>query len=654
MSNNTYEESDDTPVSRKMARTLGDIWQARLNRRTFLKGSTSTAALSATGLALPLSLAACTQGMPDFNFEEIAHGVDETHHVAPDHQAEILIRWGDPVTSGAPTFDPQNQSAAAQAQQFGYNNDFVGFIPLPFGSPLKDNALLCVNHEFTNDDLMHPVFAGVADPRTVYSKEIAEISMAAHGGSIVEITRDADGSWRPVQDSIFNRRITASTTDMKLSGPAAGHPRLQTSRDPSGTHVIGTFNNCAGGITPWGTYLMAEENIHGYFLGSLEGHPERQNFERMGIPSTFYPWGMFDERFDINKEPNEANRFGWIVEVDPFDPTSTPIKRTAMGRFKHEGCETALCPLGRVVVYSGDDQQFEYLYRFVSDNVVSTDDRTANFELLDSGTLSVARMNDDGTGTWLPLTFGEGPLTLENGFESQADVLIETRRAADLMGATPLDRPEDVQPNLTTGKVYASLTNNSKRTSEQTDAANPRGPNFWGQIVEICPEAENHAAANFTWDLLVVCGDPKDPTVGAKWNSATSDNGWFACPDNLAVDPSGRLWAATDQGKEWSKTSGTADGIWAVDTQGDARGKGSMFFRVPVGAEMCGPCFANDGETLFVAVQHPATDGTEHFAGFERKSTYDDPATRWPDFQSNMPPRPSVVAIRRKGGGLVG
>jgi len=654
MNNKTYEESDDTAISRKMARTLGDIWQARLNRRTFLKGSTSTAALSTTGLALPLSLAACTQGMPSFDFEEITHGVDETHHVAPDHQADILIRWGDPVTPGAPAFDPQNQSAAAQTQQFGYNNDFVGFIPLPFGSPLKDRALLCVNHEFTNDDLMHPIFAGVADPRAVYSKEIAEISMAAHGGSIVEIIRDTDGGWHPVQDSVFNRRITASTTDMRLSGPAAGHPRLQTSRDPSGTHVIGTFNNCAGGITPWGTYLMAEENIHGYFLGSLDGHPERQNFERMGIPSTFYPWGMFDERFDINKEPNEANRFGWIVEVDPFDPTSTPIKRTAMGRFKHEGCETALCPLGRVIVYSGDDQRFEYLYRFVSDNVVSTDDRTANFGLLDSGTLSAARMNEDGTGTWLPLTFGEGPLTQENGFDSQADVLIETRRAADLVGATPLDRPEDVQPNLTTGKVYASLTNNSKRTSEQTDAANPRGPNFWGQIVEISPEAENHAAANFTWDLLVVCGDPKDPAVGAKWNNATSDDGWFACPDNLAVDPSGRLWAATDQGKEWPKTSGTADGIWAVDTQGNERGKGSMFFRVPVGAEMCGPCFASDGKTLFVAVQHPASDGTEHFAGFERKSTYDDPATRWPDFQPNMPPRPSVVAIRRKGAGLVG
>lgn len=654
MSTENFEATDDTPIKRKMAPTLGDVWQARLDRRSFLKTGASTAALTATGLALPLTLSACTKGLPGFDFNEIQHGVDETHHVASDHEADILIRWGDPLSTDAPAFDPDNQSVEAQLKQFGYNNDFVGFIPLPFGSKLNDRALLCVNHEFTNDNLMHPVFAGVADPRTVYSREIAEISMAAHGGSVVEIARETNGNWQVVTDSVFNRRITASTTQMTLSGPAAGHARLQTSTDPSGTKVVGTFNNCAGGITPWGTYLMAEENIHGYFLGSLEGHPERRNYERLGIPNTFYPWGLFDERFDINKEPNEANRFGWVVEVDPFDPSSTPVKRTALGRFKHEGCETALCPLGRVVVYSGDDQRFEYLYRFVSDNVMSTDDRTANFGLLDSGTLSVARLDADGTGTWLPLTFGKGPLTAENGFESQADVLIETRRAADLLGATPLDRPEDVQPNIVTGKVYASLTNNSKRTPDQVDAANPRGPNFWGQIVEICPEAENHAATNFTWDLLVVCGDPKDEQVNARWNSATSQDGWFACPDNLAVDPSGRLWAATDQGQEWSKASGTADGIWAIDTEGDLRGKSAMFFRVPVGAEMCGPCFSDDGETLFVAVQHPAADGTEAFAGFNRKSTYDDPATRWPDFKPDMPPRPSLVAVRRKGGGTVG
>jgi len=654
MADKSYEETDDTPIDRPMGRTLGALWETRVNRRGFLKSPASTVALTATGLALPLSLAACSEQIPSFDFEEIEHGVDGRHHVASDHEADILIRWGDPIMSDAPDFDPENQSATAQEKQFGYNNDFIGFIPLPFGSELKDSALLCVNHEFTNDDLMHKAFDGVANPLTAYTAEIAAISMAAHGGSVIEIARDAAGKWRVVLDSPFNRRITASTTEMEISGPAAGHLRMQTGRDPSGRAVIGTMNNCAGGITPWGTYLMAEENIHGYFMGSLDNHPEHTNYARMGIPGTFYPWGAFDTRFDINKEPNEANRFGWVVEVDPFDPTSKPIKRTALGRFKHEGCETAQCPLGRVVVYSGDDQSFEYLYRFVSDNVISPDNREANFNLLDSGVLSVARFNEDGTGEWAPLVFGKGPLTPENGFESQADVLIETRRAADLVGATPLDRPEDVQPNVKSGKVYVALTNNSKRTEDQTDAVNPRGPNLWGQIVELSPEASNHAAANFTWDMLAVCGNPTDEAVKANWNEATSENGWFACPDNLAVDPAGRLWAATDQGKNWAKASGTADGIWAIDTQGELRGRGKMFFRVPVGAEMCGPRFSDDGETLFVAVQHPASDGTETFAGFERKSTYSDPATRWPDFKPDIPPRPSVVAINRKAGGPVG
>lgn len=649
----SYDATENQPIKRQLNRTMADIWEASLSRRTFLQSGASTALLASGSLALPLSLAACDSG-PTFRFTEITHGVDGNHHVAPDHEADILIRWGDPILPGAPAFDPENQTADAQLQQFGYNNDFVGFTPLPFGRPLADNALLCVNHEFTNDNLMHDAFSTVENPLQAYTKEIAEISMAAHGGSIVEIRRDASGKWQVVADSPFNRRITASTTPMHISGPAAGNPRLQTSADPEGRNVIGTFNNCAGGMTPWGTYLMAEENIHGYFMGDVNGHQEEQNYKRFGIPSTWYPWGLYDERFHINKEPNEANRFGWIVEVDPYDPTSTPVKRTALGRFKHEGCETAMCPLGRIVVYSGDDQQFEYLYRFVSDNVVSPDNREANRDLLDHGTLFVAKFNEDGTGTWLPLTFGKAPLTEENGFSSQADVLIETRRAADLLGATPLDRPEDVQPNLKSGKVYVALTNNAKRTGGQTDAANPRGPNYWGQILEITPEASNHAAANFTWDMLVLCGDPKDERVGAKWNAGTSDNGWFVCPDNLAADPQGRLWVATDQGEHWPKISGFADGIWAIETDGEIRGRGQMFFRAPVGAEMAGPCFADDGEAFFVAVQHPASDGTEGYTGFERKSTYRDPATRWPDFDPKMPPRPSIVAIRRKGGGLVG
>jgi len=648
-----YERSEDRPVPRPMARPFSDIAAARFSRRSFLQG-TSSAVLA---LGVSGALAGCSEegeaGIPGFNFDEIAHGVDETHHVAPGHDADILLRWGDPLFADSPPFDPENQSPAAQLKQFGYNNDFLGLTPLPFGDEESPHALLCVNHEFTNDPLMHRALSEAADPRLAYTPQMARISMAAHGGTIVEVKK-TDGKWAPVTDSPFNRRISALETEMMLDGPAAGHARLKTSADPSGRKVTGTLNNCAGGMTPWGTYLMAEENFHGYFAGSLDEHPEKRNYERVGIPGGFYPWFIADERFDINKEPNEANRFGWIVEVDPYDPASTPVKHTALGRFKHEGCETVLAEDGRVVIYSGDDQRFEYLYKFISAAAVDPGNRRANMNLLSEGTLYVARFAEDGSGEWLPLVFGENGLDASNGFESQADVLIETRRAADILDATPLDRPEDVQPNPKTGRVYAALTNNSKRGEEATDAVNPRAHNIWGQIVEITPEGGDHSARKFTWDLLVKAGNPAKPEIGAAFNEKTSANGWFACPDNLEVDPQGRLWVATDQGKGWPKASGSADGLWALSTEGETRGLGRMFFRVPVGAEMCGPRFTADGEALFLAVQHPGADGAEDYAPHGRPSTYADPATRWPDFDPAMPPRPSIVVITRKGGGKVG
>jgi secreted PhoX family phosphatase len=481
--------------------------------------------------------------------------------------------------------------------------------------------------------------------------------------------RKRDGRWAVVPDSPYARRITALETPMQLSGPAAGHDRLKTAADPSGTRVIGTVNNCAGGITPWGTYLMAEENFHYYFSGSLDGHPEQRNYERVGVPKGRYAWAKFHERFDVNAEPNEANRFGWIVEVDPLDPESMPVKRTALGRFKHEGAESIVNKDGRLVVYSGDDQVFEFLYKYVSDGKVTplpggdaTDAdiaaaRAANRDLLDQGTLYVAKLDADGGVTWLPLVQGQGPLTADNGFESQADVLIEARRAATELGATPLDRPEDVEPNPVTNKVYVMLTNNKKRGTEGeagVDAVNPRAENLWGQVLEITPADDDHAATAGTWDLVVRAGNPADPGVQAAWNPATSDQGWFACPDNCAVDPTGRLWVSTDQGGGWSKASGGADGVWALETEGEARGTGRMFFRVPVGAEMCGPRFTPDGRTLFVAVQHPASDGADVYPGFERESTFEDPATRWPDFQDGVPPRPSVVVITKDDGGEIG
>ena len=399
---------------------------------------------------------------------------------------------------------------------------------------------------------------------------------------------------------------------------------------------------------------MAEENFHGYFWGELaDDHPEARNYKRYGVPGNWYAWGRYHERFDIAKEPNEANRFGWVVEVDPFDPASTPVKRTSMGRFKHEGAQTIVNRDGRVVVYQGDDQRFDYLYKFVSAGRYNPNNRAANRDLLDSGTLFVARFNADGTLTWMPLVFGSGPLIPANGFNSQADVLIETRRAADLLEATPMDRPEDVEPNPVTNAVYVMLTNNTRRKEGDENTANPRANNTFGHIAELIPPGGDHGALSYTWDILVLCGDPSKPEVGAEWGPNTSANGWFGAPDNCAVDGKGRLWVTTDQGTNWSKT-GTADGVWALETHGEGRGSGHMFYRVPVGAEMCGPMFTPDDQSLFVAVQHVAVDGAKDWPPFGRNSSFEDPATRWPDFRDDMPPRPSVVAITRDGGGPIG
>lgn len=652
-----YEAAEDRPLNRSRVATLGDVVEARFSRRDALKGALGLTVVSAIASS-PLGLLACSRGGQTekgegVSFTEIEHGVDETHHVARGYSADVLIRWGDPVEAGAAAFDPYSQSAAAQLKQFGYNNDFIGYIPLPFGSQSSEHGLLCVNHEYTDEEVMFPGFGKYDGQHGGVTRDIVDIEMACNGGSVVEI-RKIDGKWTVVPDSTYARRINALDTEMRLSGPAAGNERLKTSADPGGTRVIGTVNNCAGGITPWGTYLMAEENFHGYFQGDLREHPESRNYSRYGVPGKRYAWGRFHKRFDVNAEPNEANRFGWIVEVDPLDPSSMPVKRTALGRFKHEGAECVVNGDGRLVLYSGDDQRFEYLYKFVTRDRYDPGDRAANAALLDAGTLFVARFDADGRLTWLPLVFGENGLTPENGFTSQADVLIETRRAADVLGATPMDRPEDVEPDPVNHHVYVMLTNNSKRSGDQRDPANPRASNIWGHILDLVPPEGDHAAAVFRWEILIQAGDPARPNVAASWNPATSESGWFSCPDNCAVDHRGRLWIATDQGSAWAKASGTADGLWALETRGDRRGTGRMFFRVPVGAEMCGPRFTPDDKTLFVAVQHPATDGTKYFPGFGRASTFEDPATRWPDFDPKMPPRPSVVAITKDDGGVIG
>jgi len=630
------EELPSNPRPANGAQTIEDLIELRLSRRGFIGGLVATSSLTINGCSSSRTHKALEAS---FQFNEISRGTDKTHHVPKGYSADILMRWGDPLFSDSPVFDPLNQSAAAQRRQFGCNNDYIGFVPLESNDDDEARALLCVNHEYTSTTMMFPgVAANYPDSIT---KEHCEIEMAGHGGSVVEIVR-RNGAWSPVVPSNYNRRITADTTPMEVAGPAAGHERLRTSDDPEGMIISGTMYNCAGGVTPWGTYLMAEENIHAYFQGALpEGHRETENHKRYGVPGSWFQWARHFDRYNIGVEPNEPNRFGWIVEVDPMDPESKPKKRTALGRVKHEGAESVIAPNGRLVLYSGDDERFEYVYKFVSSAAVNMEDRNANNDLLDDGVLYVARFNEDGTVDWLPLVHGQGPLTADNGFYSQADVVIEARRAADELGATPMDRPEDIEPDATSGRVWVMLTNNNRRKEDQVNAANPRPDNQHGHIIEIIEPNGDFTATQSQWNFLVKCGDPDDPAFGAVWNPETSENGWFGSPDNCAVDPTGRLWIATDG----NERTGAADGVWAMETDGPLRGTGRAFFRAPVGAEVCGPKFTPDSKTLFLSVQHP---------GDARDLSYEKPSTRWPDFKSDMPPRPAVLAIKRNDGGDIG
>jgi secreted PhoX family phosphatase len=645
----TYEEDDDIddddiPSNISKEQPLSELIGVRLSRRATLKGLAAFTAAGAFGAPLFARVAPAAAATSSLTFEEIPHALETGVRVAPGYSTQVLVRWGDKVAGDAPEFDLNNQTAAAQEKQFGYNNDFMAFMPLPAGSDNSENGLLCISHEYTNPHLMW----SVGEKKGSYwrlSKDQMDVEIAAHGHSIMEV-RSVDGKWQVVQDSPYNRRITPLGTPVHISGPAAGHERMKTSADPSGRRAIGTLNNCAGGTTPWGTVLIAEENFQNYFTGDPAKTSEAKNYKRYGFKAkSRYAWGNHHDRFNVEKEPNEPNRFGWVVEIDPYDPGSTPVKRTALGRFKHECATTVVNPDGTVTVYSGDDQRFDYLYKFVTHGRVDPNNRAANVDLLDSGTLFVAKFDADGTMNWMPLVFGAGPLTPENDFHSQADVMIETRRAADLLGPTPMDRPEDVETNPVNGRTYVMLTNNTKRKADQVDAANPRAKNKHGQIIELIPPMvggkADHGALAYRWEFFLLGGDPSKPDDGAMYLADISENGWVSTPDNCAFDGKGRIWISTDG----QPKSGFSDSVYAADTAGPGRGLTRCFFNCPRGGEICGPTFTPDYRTLFVGIQHPAD---------EKGSTFDTPSTRWPDFAADMPPRPSVVAIVKDDGGEIG
>lgn len=655
----------------------------RLTRRQVLGAGLACAPMALIACRAPAAQAEADAATA-LSFRPIRGSSADAVILPPGYQYDLVARWGESLVSRVPDLDAPRLAAGAlletgaaerQRTQFGQNCDAIHFFPLDGRS---DRGILCVNNESTDDALMfphHPGFAGAArgEGRTYVREhpQIVAVAQAAQGVSIIEVKRER-GRWRMVKDSRFGRRITAQTP-IDIGGPARGAALMRTEADPDGVRVLGTFGNCAGGQTPWGTYLTAEENIQDYFGNFLrlekqeaaDAHvvDSHRSFS-MWNEHSLYSWEAADARFDLLRNPTEPFRFGWIVEIDPTDARRAPVKRTALGRFAHEGASPIVSQDGHVAVYMGDDAKFEYVYKFVSRDRFDPQATASNRDLLDDGTLYVARFDADGGGEWLPLVYDEkGPLNEAAGFRDQAEVLIKARAAGSVLGATPMDRPEDVDVNPANGRIYVACTNNNRRADESktveyrgreidlgTNAANPRAINRFGHIIEIRESNDDHVSTTFAWEVFLLGGDPSGGRLLASLADVQADDVYYAgytqasevspigSPDNVGFDRAGNLWIVTDG----VQPTGANNGCWACPTEGAKRGRLQQFMSGPVGAEICGCQFTPDGETLFLSIQHPGSG-----------SSVIDPSSHWPDGPGTQP-RSSVIAVRKEGGGRVG
>ncbi|GAB3534905.1 PhoX family phosphatase [Arthrobacter tecti] len=648
-SNNYFRDIVSNELSRRSVMGAGAV-----GALTMLVGANSAAAVPGGARIAPAVSAKRGGGKSKLAFTPIdpVDALVDDFTVPDGYSWRPVIRWGDPLFRNSPAFDANNQTADAQELQFGYNCDYTDIIEIP-GSKGR-RAVLFANHEYTNENIMFP-----PDMPAV---EVRATARAAHGLSVVELERkNKNAPWKYIVGGRLNRRFLMETP-YELTGPAAGSEFVKTIDDPSGRSILGTLGNCAGGTTPWGTILSGEENFNGYFVTPGTSDADR----RYGLTSspTGRRWEIDDPRFDTRNAgyANEANRFGYIVEVDPFDPTSTPKKHSMLGRFKHEGANVIVADDGRVVAYSGDDERFDYLYKFVSRNKVrkgnTPADRRANMNLLSEGSLYVARFQGnsvpeidgtgnlptdgafDGVGEWLPLIINNRSAV--PGMTT-AEVAVFTRLAADKVGPTKMDRAEDVEPNLHTGRVYVACTNNTNRgvgSNAPVDEANPRTRNRDGHVVEITENGGDQTSTRFTWNLLLVCGDPST-------NASTYFGGYpadevspISCPDNLAFDSAGNLWISTDG---QPGTIGYCDGLFRVTLEGRERGRVDQFLAVPRDGETCGPIIHDDEQNVFVAVQHPGEEGSWG----AHTSLFPDYVPEWsaPKRGEGALPRPSVIQV---------
>lgn len=695
-----FEHGDERPCNWSANPTFYDVVEARFSRRGVMAGGLAAAVTGVYGASLFGAGAARAQGEADLlGFEPVSVSEADAIAVPPGYRTQVFCRAGDPILGDMPAYSPDS-SGADQANQIGHHHDGIHYFPVDGSST---DGYLVMNHEYIEPRYLHAAFEGraldsgdvVYLPEQIEAAEGAEApaemeelvgnaepqpdgaelqdqyrdadqvlkELHAHGVSVVRVQRGEDGDWSIVEDPL-NRRIHG-LTEIAISAPVRGSDHVKTRFSPDGAMTRGTLNNCAHGVTPWNTYLAAEENWSGYFTnGATEEDAAAQPREHSRYGVAFdgtgrYGWnlaeGGADEyvRFDASATAedatgdyrNEPNTFGWLVEIDPFDPESVPVKRTHLGRFGHEGVIFAPSAAGApVVCYSGDDSRFEYIYKFVSSG--SFDPETTDGAILDEGTLYVARFNDDGTGDWLALAPGENGLTAENGFADLADILVNTRLAADQAGATKMDRPEwgAVDPN--SGEVYFTLTNNTRRVETEVDMANPRAANQFGHIIRWTEADGNHAGVTFDWDIFVIAGSPEASADTA--GQPLADTSTFACPDGLWIDADSRVWIQTDIGEDSQNLGdfaqfGNNQMLCANPVTGEIR----RFLTGPIGQEITGCITTPDQQTMFINVQHPGAITTaENYAAGTHLSHWPDGADAWP--------RSATVVITREDGGVIG
>jgi uncharacterized protein len=666
---------DDDSVSNPSGNEhFQDIVNARLSRRGFLTGGFAAAAAASLGgveailNAVPASaqetedaeetdagLGGRTGHRPALGFESVPVSSADEVVVPKGYTAEVLIAWGDPVSNGPAFKQDASNSAEDQARQWGMHNDGLVYFPV-VGS---QRGLIVQNNEYTDDGLLFP------DGVNNWTQEKTNKSLNAHGVSIIEVTKRTGfpwdwkrrrGKWDVVRPSPFARRITGMTP-IEIGGPAAGDPRLMTSEDPTGRRVLGTLNNCAMGFTPWGTYLACEENFNGYFRknGAQTNLEKRYGITAAGFG---YLWHTTDKRFRVDEEPNEPNRFGWVVEIDPFRPHSTPVKRTALGRLKHEGAWVQEARNGKIVVYMGDDERNEYIYRYVS-NLPWRQARAQGINPLDDGILYVAKFHADGVGEWLALTPDNPRLA---GW-SLNDILINTRGAADAAGATMMDRPEWIDTFPKDLTAIATLTNNSRRGTTPpsinnqdgttsagsarppVDAANPRAVNNYGHIIRWYYR-QDWTEPSFGWDIFSLAGDPANPAHGS-----TIFGDKYGSPDGIYVDRSGLIWIQTDVSTSTINAgaySGFGNNVM-VAAHPETR-ETRRFLVGPNQCEVTGVFMTPDRRAMFVGIQHPGERPDDQPGDPLNPKQF----SSWPDGPNGGRPRSALIVVTKDDGGRIG